>query len=149
VLAATIEGGITGGGSVVKRLVIKSAVVVTSEIIKSTVDADLGDIAKKGVDGVKIETDRKKIASNTIKGVVANVVGKGTGKVLKKVTNGTHVKQLTKTEKELKKSMNGSKGELVRAEKKADLKATINGNKVVAEATGTVVDEVVDNKIKN
>lgn len=69
VLAATVEGGVTGGGSVARRLLVKGGTMVVSEIVQSTVDAEISDVIDNGLDGVEIETDAGKIATETAIGI--------------------------------------------------------------------------------
>ncbi|MEM6696846.1 MAG: hypothetical protein AAF599_00520 [Bacteroidota bacterium] len=148
VFFATVEGGITGGTSVAKRLFLKGGTMVVSEMAQSTIDADITDVIEEGIGGIEIETDGKKIAKETLIGVASNKIGDGVAGTMKGVTNTKHIKDLDKVNRELERSMRGSRGEAVRSAKKADLENTINGNIKAAESTGTVVTEVLDEKMK-
>lgn len=147
VLAATIEGGITGGGSVARRLLVKGGAMVVSEVVQATVDAEVGNFFNEGLDGVEIETDASEIATGAAIGIGANLLGEGVEGTMKAVVNSKHTKELTQVNKELKKSMKGSNGEAVRTTKQAELQSMIKGNKAVSETTGTVTTEVVDEKL--
>ena len=148
VVAAGLEGGVTGGGSVARRLLIKGGAMVASEVVQASVDAKFnGDIDVVGTKGS--EKSAIQVVKETAIGVGSNLTGEGAGGALKAVTNTKHTKQLAQVNKELGRSMKGSNGEAVRLTQKADLTSTIKGNKVVAESTGTVTSEVLDNKLKN
>ena len=134
VVAAGIEGGITGGGSVLKRI----AVGVTSEVVQATFDAEVSDLQANGVNGISVETDVGNIAKDASIGVLAAGAGEVASGTLKALTNSKATKELTQVNRELKKSMQGSQGQATRLSKQAALSSTINGNKVVSEAIGTI-----------
>ncbi|WP_020535785.1 hypothetical protein [Lewinella cohaerens] len=63
-------------------------------------------------------------------GVGAGVLGEAVEGTLKGITNTKHLEELEQVQGELRKSMNGSKGQADRLSKQADLTSTIKGNLV-------------------
>ena len=148
VLAATIEGGVTGGGSVARRLLVKGTAAVVSKVVQASIDIELdGDTDIIGTEGSNKSVGQ--VATETAIGLGANVAREFTEAGLKAATNSKATKELTQVNRELKKSMKGSQGEATRLSKQAGLNSTIKGNNVVAKATGTVTTEVIDEKAKS
>jgi RHS repeat-associated protein len=140
VVAAGVEGGITAGGSVFKRI----AVGIASEVVQATLDAEVSDVQENGVNGISVETDGGNIAKDATIGILAAGAGEVASGTLKALTNSKATKALSQVNGELKKSMQGSQGQATRLSKQAALSTTINGNKVVAEAAGTIATETID-----
>lgn len=145
VAAATIEGGVTGGGSVLRRLLIKGTAVVASEVIQASIDVELdGDTDVFGTEGSS--KDLKSVSQDAAIGIGANVLGEGAEQTIKAVTNSKFTKELRKANTEVKRARQGSAGESASQAKKDGLTSTIRGNEISAEATGTVVEEVTEKK---
>lgn len=112
--------------------------------MQNTVDAKVEDLYNKGTDGIKVEKNVGKIVENTGIGLLSNGAGELVGGGLKVATNSKYTKELKQVDRELNRSAKGSNGESTRMAKETQLNATIEGNKKVADAVGTVTTESLD-----
>ena len=85
VAVATVEGGITAGASVAKNLVKKAVIVGASEIVKAAVDGTAAE-------GVTVETDVSKVATDAAIETAFAVGGSEGGKALVNASSDAAVK---------------------------------------------------------
>ncbi|MEM6321001.1 MAG: RHS repeat-associated core domain-containing protein [Bacteroidota bacterium] len=150
--AAALEGGISGGASVARRLLIKGGAMVVSEAFQNSVDIKIsGDRDIIGVGDSKKTVG--KVALNTAIGVSAGAIGttvETVGTVIKNTADGATDAAIKKVNRELQpsRSISGSEGQATRLSQKAALEATQQVNSTVAGAVGTTVTETIEDKTK-
>ena len=147
VFTAGVEGGITGGGSVVRRLLVKGTTIVVAETVKASVDVKLnGDTDIVGTEGSKKTVEG--VVKDAAIGTTASIVGEGVEAGIKGITNSALKKEVKAVDKQLKKSMKGSTGESTRLAKKENLQSTIKQNEGAAKVYKDVATPVVNEKLK-
>ncbi|MEM0941989.1 MAG: RHS repeat-associated core domain-containing protein [Bacteroidota bacterium] len=155
IVVSGVEGAITSGASVAKNLVKKAAIIGASEVIKATLDIKQ--------EGVTIETDATKIATDAAVGIVFAAGGSEAGKALVNASSDAAVKSaksgVTAANKNLNKAVNAVQNGDVRAKSTTPkvatdnltnannklsttqtLNSTLGANKVTQEGTKAVVD---------
>lgn len=152
--AASLEGGITSGGSIMRRLLIKGSAMVVSETVQNLADVEIdGDSDIIGV-GDSDKTAAK-VAVNTVVGVSANLIG-STSEAIVKGTRKTATREaaLKKVDRELQpsRSLNGSEGQASRIQQREALVKSLARSKFVNDnvsaATGIGVTETLKDKAK-
>ena len=145
VAAAAVEGGVTAGASVARRLLVGAA----TEVVKAGVDFQLDGDADVYLVTEDSEKSFEQIATETAIGVGASGLGEGIDGALRGITNTKHIDDLDQVQSELRRSMNGSQGQADRLSREADLTSTIKGNETTAAATATVISKTVEENVKS
>ena len=131
VLAAGIEGGVTAGASVVRRI----GVSVVSNLAQAAINAEVSDIAEKGLKGVKVEKDGIKIVKEATVATLVGAGGEASEAGLKALKNSKATKELKKVNRELGRSFT-EKAKIPRIKKQKELAKQIKINNNVAQHLG-------------
>jgi len=152
VLTATVEGGYTGGASVVrrasaslaKRVVQTGARMIASEAIQASADITLdGTVDIVGTEGSQ-KTASSVIITTTV-GTIAGTAGEGTGAVINAATGKTR-KELVKAQEKLGRKQAGSEGDRLQRQVVSQLTRATSANAATEEIAKAAVTETIKEK---
>jgi RHS repeat-associated protein len=152
--AAALEGGLTGGASVVRRaaasatkkVVTKGLTILASEAVQASADVTVdGKVDIVGTEGSTKTAST--VIINTVAGTIAGGAGEATGAALNAATRGT-TDQLAKAKKKLERKQAGSEGDRLARKNISRLTRTAAANSAMEQVSAATVTETIKEKTK-
>jgi len=146
---ATLEGGLTSGGSVLKRIAVTAAIEITTASVDFTGNDGLEIVGVEDNEGAATKSFGDMATEASIGMGTSLLVGDLLGGIVEGSATSELKAELKQVNSELKKSMDGSTGQATRLAAQATLTSSIRteelATQVVSDIFGFTTEEVVSN----